>query len=70
MKRLGLVNTRQEEQAVKCDICDQEFPNSIELERHVERAHPANEGEKPDFMEENPESEASEPEPSENLVRN
>lgn len=54
---------------MKCDICDQEFPNSIELDRHMERDHPANEGEKPDLMEENPESEPGEAEGSEKLAR-
>ena len=54
---------------MKCDICDQEFPNSVELERHMELAHPANESEKPDLMEENPESDASQSETPENLAR-
>ncbi|MGH7765005.1 MAG: hypothetical protein ACREOM_11400 [Candidatus Dormibacteraceae bacterium] len=37
---------------MKCDICDQEFPNSEALKQHQERAHPIDEGdgEAPDMM--------------------
>lgn len=39
---------------VKCDICDQDFANSMELEKHKEREHPMGPGdenlEKPDNM--------------------
>ncbi|HYM97715.1 MAG TPA: C2H2-type zinc finger protein [Candidatus Sulfotelmatobacter sp.] len=37
---------------MKCEICDQEFANSEELDRHREREHPARDdgGEMPDLM--------------------
>jgi hypothetical protein len=39
---------------VKCEICDQEFANSVELDKHKEREHPMGEGdenlEKPDML--------------------
>ena len=39
---------------MKCDICDEEFANSIELEKHKEREHPMGGDdeklEKPDLM--------------------
>jgi hypothetical protein len=39
---------------VKCDICNEDFANSVELEKHKEREHPMAEGdeklEKPDMM--------------------
>ena len=39
---------------MKCDICDKEFANSVELEKHKEREHPMGEGdeklEKPDLL--------------------
>lgn len=28
---------------MKCDICDEEFANSVELEKHKERVHPMGE---------------------------
>jgi hypothetical protein len=41
---------------LKCDICDREFANSIELEKHKERDHPMGEDdenlEKPDLLQE------------------
>jgi hypothetical protein len=41
---------------VKCDICDEDFANSVELEKHKEREHPMGDGdedlEKPDNMQE------------------
>jgi hypothetical protein len=41
---------------VKCEICNEEFANSVELEKHKEREHPMGEGdeklEKPDNMRE------------------
>jgi hypothetical protein len=41
---------------VKCDMCDEDFANSVELEKHKEREHPLGEGdeklEKPDMMRE------------------
>jgi len=41
---------------VKCDICDKDFANSVELEKHMEREHPMGEGdeklEKPDNLQE------------------
>jgi hypothetical protein len=40
---------------VKCDICDEEFANSVELEKHKEREHPMGDDEeleKPDHMQE------------------
>jgi len=41
---------------VKCEICDQEFANSVELEKHKEREHPMGDGddglEKPDLLQE------------------
>ncbi|HUE68995.1 MAG TPA: hypothetical protein VMP38_12475 [Candidatus Acidoferrum sp.] len=41
---------------MKCDICDEDFANSVELEKHKEREHPMGEGdeklEKPDMMQE------------------
>jgi hypothetical protein len=47
---------------VKCDICDKDFANSVELEKHMERDHPMGEGdenlEKPDNM-----PERNQPEP-------
>lgn len=40
---------------MKCEICDQEFANSVELEKHKEREHPMGESdeglEKPDLLE-------------------
>jgi len=38
---------------MKCDVCNQEFANSEEVERHKEQMHPMGEeaGEKPDLME-------------------
>ncbi len=36
---------------VKCDLCDREFANSEEVNRHKEQAHPmGEEGEAPDLM--------------------
>jgi hypothetical protein len=40
---------------VKCEICDQEFANSVELDKHKERDHPMGDGadeelEKPDLL--------------------
>lgn len=38
---------------MKCDICDEEFANSVELEKHKEREHPMGgdeQLEKPDLM--------------------
>ena len=41
---------------MKCDICDEEFANSIELEKHKEREHPMGGGddglEEPDNLRE------------------
>jgi len=41
---------------VKCEICDQDFANSVELEKHKEREHPMGDGdddlEKPDLLQE------------------
>ena len=39
---------------MKCEICDQEFVNSIELEKHKEREHPMGDVdlEKPDLLQE------------------
>lgn len=43
--------------AVKCDICNEEFANSVELDKHKEREHPMGADddtlEKPDNMREN-----------------
>ena len=49
----GASNLGKEVNVVKCDICDQEFANSVEVERHKEQVHPMGEeeGEKPDLME-------------------
>jgi hypothetical protein len=45
-----------EVRTVKCEICDQEFANSVELEKHKERVHPLGEDdeelEKPDLLQE------------------
>ena len=42
---------------MKCDICDEDFANSVELERHKEREHPMGDDdeqlEKPDLLPEN-----------------
>jgi len=39
---------------VKCDICNEEFANSIELDKHKEREHPLGDDddnlEKPDML--------------------
>lgn len=39
---------------MKCDICDEDFANSVELEKHKEREHPMGgddeQLEKPDLM--------------------
>lgn len=39
---------------MKCDICDEDFANSVELEKHKEREHPMGDGdeelEKPDNL--------------------
>ena len=39
---------------MKCEICDREFANSVELEKHMEHDHPMGEGdeklEKPDLL--------------------
>ena len=43
--------------SVKCDICNEDFANSVELDKHKEREHPMGSGddelEKPDNMREN-----------------
>jgi hypothetical protein len=43
-----------EGRTVKCEICDQEFANSVELDKHKEREHPMGEGdeslEEPDML--------------------
>jgi len=62
-------NLVQEGNAVKCDICDQEFANSEEVKNHKEQVHPMGEGdlEKPDLVE-NPgmkPEESEMPEPAE-----
>jgi hypothetical protein len=49
---------------MKCDVCNQEFANSQEVERHKEEVHPMGDGEKPDFME-NPAVSDAMPEPAE-----
>ena len=60
MRRLGRKvraphTSRAEGKTVKCEICDEEFANSVELEKHKEREHPMGEGdedlEKPDLLE-------------------
>ena len=42
---------------MKCDICNEDFANSVELDKHKEREHPMGSGdeelEKPDNMAEN-----------------
>ncbi len=54
---------------MKCDICDEEFPNSEALKAHRERDHPMGEEskepelEKPDFLADDSESEPEQPEP-------
>jgi hypothetical protein len=62
LERLGrevraLHNPGTEGKSVKCDICDEDFANSVELEKHKEREHPMGDGdeklEKPDMMPEN-----------------
>jgi len=61
MRRLGRKvrashNSHAEGKAVKCEICDEEFANSVELEKHKEREHPMGGGdddlEKPDLLKE------------------
>jgi len=61
LERLGrkvraLQNPEAEGKSVKCDICDEDFANSVELEKHKEREHPMGDGdeklEKPDMMQE------------------
>ncbi len=41
---------------MKCEICNEEFANSIELDKHKEREHPMGTGdedlEKPDMLQE------------------
>ena len=41
---------------MKCDICNEEFANSIELDKHKEREHPLGDDddnlEKPDMLKE------------------
>jgi len=41
---------------VKCEICDEEFANSVELDKHKEREHPMGADddtlEKPDMLQE------------------
>jgi hypothetical protein len=54
-ERFGRSTTSEAEgKSVKCDICDEDFANSVELEKHKEREHPMGEGdeklEKPDMM--------------------
>lgn len=43
-------------ETVKCDICEEDFANSVELEKHKEREHPMGAEdeklEKPDMMRE------------------
>jgi hypothetical protein len=44
-----------EVRTVKCEICEQEFANSVELEKHKERVHPLGDDEnleKPDLLQE------------------
>jgi hypothetical protein len=55
--RFGRSKTSEAEgKTVKCDICDEDFANSVELEKHKEREHPLGDGdeklEKPDMMRE------------------
>jgi len=51
-------NSHTEGKTVKCEICDEEVANSVELEKHMEREHPMGQGdedaglEKPDLLEE------------------
>lgn len=61
LERLGrkvraLRTTVAEGSSVKCDICNEEFANSVELEKHKEHEHPLGEEdeklEKPDMMRE------------------
>jgi uncharacterized C2H2 Zn-finger protein len=49
------ISKRQEDNAVKCDMCDKEFNNSDELKRHKEEVHPMDERGTPDIDRENPE---------------
>jgi hypothetical protein len=44
-----------------CDICGQNVKNSEELQKHMERAHPAGAGdlEKPDLLGDTPEESAA-----------
>jgi hypothetical protein len=53
---------------MKCDVCNQEFANSEEIERHKEQMHPVGEeeGEKPDLMES---AESEMPQPAEQRNR-
>jgi len=56
--RFGRSTTPEAEgRYVKCDVCNEEFANSVELEKHKEREHPMGDGdetlEKPDMMREN-----------------
>jgi hypothetical protein len=62
----GASNLDKEVNVVKCDICDKEFANSEEVNRHKEQMHPMgeDEGEKPDLMQ-TPGVSGSEPDPSE-----
>lgn len=49
---------------MKCDICGEELGNSDQLQKHMERAHPAGMGkpaedlEKPDLLGDTPEQSA------------
>src|SRR5207302_5917191 len=61
MRRLGRKvrashNSHAEGKAVKCEICDERFANSAELEKHKEREHPMGAGdedrEKPALLKE------------------
>jgi hypothetical protein len=36
---------------MKCDLCNEEFANSEEVNRHKEEMHPMGDGKDPDIME-------------------
>jgi hypothetical protein len=59
---------------MKCDLCNEEFANSEEVNRHKEEMHPMGDGKNPDIME-NPVSDSEEqndsevPDPAERRTR-
>jgi hypothetical protein len=62
-------NLEQEVNAMKCDLCGQEFANSEEIKAHKEEAHPMGDGEKTEMGDGVPVEETAMPERAEQRNR-